>query len=343
VNLGKTLADAVGGPETAPWLGWKLVSAEPLVTLSRRSAPLPLGALSLCPAALLARPALHLVQPTWHISAQVAAEMARAWAPLATLAPQARLAVLANTETEAWQLNRVGVPATMASELIFVDERPFLAAPEAPIEFAAVYNAALADYKRHTLACEVDPLALLYRADGDEQLAQGYARVRRWLPRARFLNHELGDGEHRGLTAVEVAAVLRRAGAGLALSKVEGAMRASIEYLYAGLPVVTTHSEGGRARYLFEPHARRVDPSSAAVAAAVADFAAERPDPEAIRARIQAVVAVERRAFECWLDHVVGEIFGAPLPAEDFLVRYQGYTSFKSPEMVRSEISALPG
>ncbi|WP_164127899.1 glycosyltransferase, partial [Stenotrophomonas maltophilia] len=60
------------------------------------------------------------------------------------------------------------------------------------------------------------------------------------------------DGLTARLTPEAVNRVYNQAAVGLCLSAVEGAMCASMEYLMAGLPVVSTPSVGGRDVY-FDP------------------------------------------------------------------------------------------
>jgi len=95
----------------------------------------------------------------------------------------------------------------------------------------------------------------------------------------------------------DVPGIFNRARVGLALSKREGAMFASLEYLFCGLPVVTTHNRGGRNRYLTPRNSAFVADDPAAVAAAVAAFVAHPPDPWAIRREGLEMVHRDRLAY----------------------------------------------
>ena len=71
-------------------------------------------------------------------------------------------------------------------------------------------------------------------------------------------------------------------------------MKASMEYLLCGVPVVTTASRGGR-DFFFEPgFCTTVEPDARAVERAVADFARRAPSPETIRAAVLEKVRRER-------------------------------------------------
>ena len=74
-------------------------------------------------------------------------------------------------------------------------------------------------------------------------------------------------------------------------------MRASIEYLLCGLPVVTTHNRGGRDRYLRSEYAIFVEPDPGAVADAVSQLAVRRIPRDAIRADVLRNIAIDRQRF----------------------------------------------
>jgi glycosyltransferase involved in cell wall biosynthesis len=96
------------------------------------------------------------------------------------------------------------------------------------------------------------------------------------------------------LSPHEVAACINRARVGLCLSEEEGQMKASIEYLLCGVPVVTTASRGGR-DFFFEPEfCTTVESNPRAVERAVADLVRRAPPAETIRAATLEKVRRER-------------------------------------------------
>lgn len=109
-------------------------------------------------------------------------------------------------------------------------------------KYRAVMNARSADYKNRWAAAAVDGLACIDLNAGPSELACDYSNSSRL---------ELG----------EVAAVMRQAYVGLSLSFIEGACLASLEYLLCGLPVVSTHSLGGRDAWYGEDNCILVGPS----------------------------------------------------------------------------------
>jgi hypothetical protein len=231
------------------------------------------------------RRAYFLVRTIWSRETRAAAEKTAAnFAALRTQYPEHRHIVLCNTRGELALLDGVGVPAILCSTLAFVDETQFDILPDEPKQFDAVYNAALVPFKRHALCIGIPSLALIYhRYHPDRMSEPGYERrLRALLPQATFVN-ELG-GEYRLLDAPEVARWHNRARVGLCLSEAEGAMRAAVEYLLCGLPVVSTPSVGGRDRVLDPAWSRIVDATPAAVAGAVVDMIRRNIDPRRIRA-----------------------------------------------------------
>ena len=121
---------------------------------------------------------------------------------------------------------------------------------------------------------------------------------------ATFLNRLTPCGcEYLAPPAVNLA--LNRSSVGLCLSAVEGQMRASMEYMMAGLPIVSAVSAGGR-DYFFDDEfcaIARADPRS--IREAVAAMAARRIPRGYIRARTLARVERERSRF---IDFVQGII-----------------------------------
>ena len=125
----------------------------------------------------------------------------------------------------------------------------------ASVEFDAIYNAKLAPWKRHELSLGIERCAFLFYRDRTEPDAPERTRLSSASHTAEarghvFINPIDADGFSMRLEPIEVNRHLNRAAVGLCLSKTEGAMFASTEYLLAGLPVVTTPSHGGRDVYL---------------------------------------------------------------------------------------------
>lgn len=192
------------------------------------------------------RPIHILCSFSWNMDSPKAIEfVARVDARRARRHRGQRVHYLACTHRQLEQLRARGLSAILCNHNALVDESVFHPIPGRSRRYDAIYDARLSPFKRHGLAEKVDRLALL-TAPVAGQRDRGYAEeIRRRLADARWCNSPFEPG-HRSLTPVEVNACLNEARVGLCLSAEEGAMYASIQYLLAGLPVVTTPSAGGR-------------------------------------------------------------------------------------------------
>jgi glycosyltransferase involved in cell wall biosynthesis len=203
---------------------------------------------------------------------------------------------LCNTTTHYDVFAQAGLTAVFFNQNALVDERIFRPLPGIAKRFDAVYDARLTPYKRHSLAAEVRNLALLYAYyEGLEDQAHAESTQRLLSDTHRF-NQEPG-GAYRSLEPEEVNRCLNECRVGLCLSKIEGSMYASIQYLLAGLPVVSTESQGGRDLFFDEETALIVDADPTAVRAGVEEMLRRNASPGDIRARTLEKVRPHRQAF----------------------------------------------
>jgi glycosyltransferase involved in cell wall biosynthesis len=211
-----------------------------------------------------------------------------------------RITFLAANTAEHTHFRRAGLPALHVNNAAFVDERIFRPLPDRRVRFDAVYDARLSPFKRHPLAAEVSNLALItYLYQG--QVDPGYrAAIEPILARGHVFNGNPFSDAYRDLGPEEVNHALNQCGVGLALSKEEGSMLASIQYLLAGLPVVSTKSLGGRDDFYHPDYVRIVDATPRAVAKAVSELRRCSIPTGEIRARTLARVWEHReRLFAC--------------------------------------------
>jgi hypothetical protein len=245
------------------------------------------------------RPSYLLVRLSWLMEAQ-APQVAAADRWLKANHPNLRLTAIAREASELASWGKLHVSALHAHNLAFVDESIYRPDPAAPKLYHAVHNAQADAFKRHELALGVPNLALItYQArPGGPDLAALTARYRQLA----YVNQ--GPDGLVFLTGEAVRDIVVKAHCGLLLSQAEGATNAVMEYFLCGVPLVTTPSIGGR-DVMYEPgHVQIVEPSAAAVEAAVARFVAESPDPLAIRASALAKTRAHRRRMIEWLSAV---------------------------------------
>lgn len=293
-----------------------LIAREPFIFWGPQWPGMKSGAASVIASQVGNRRAYFLIRTIWtRETRQAAEETAASFRALRDQFPEHRHIVLCNTRGEVALLERVGVPAILCSTLAFVDETQFDVLPNEPKQFDAVYNAALVPFKRHNLCVGIPSLALLYHRYHPSRMTEpGYeGRLRALLPQATFAN-ETG-GAYRLFEPPEVAQWLNRARVGLCLSEAEGAMRAAVEYLLCGLPVVSTPSVGGRDRVLDPAWSRVVDPTPGSIANAVADLIRRKIDPLRIRAGAFDRLRPDRiRLLN--LIHTIYQQEGVPFPAD---------------------------
>lgn len=303
-----------------------LADDPPVVVTVAEGRRAPIGAVPAIAAAFGRQPAHHLLQLFGQFETPSRHEaLIAAWRDHMAAAPHHPVTVLANTMREVRALQRGGVPVVPCNHNAFIDERVFDVDPAVEKVFDAIYVGRFSAEKRHHLAAKVSRLALVSGHVAPADLADA-ARIRAMLPDAVWANaevarrHEPAEGRagrvarilidrigHVGLPSSATARWMNRARVGLCLSAVEGAMRASMEYLLCGLPVVSTRNIGGRDRYREAGHWREVADDPEAVAAAVADFVAKPPDPQAVRTAALAKVRHDRAGFVDLVQAIVEE------------------------------------
>jgi glycosyltransferase involved in cell wall biosynthesis len=212
--------------------------------------------------------------------------------------PNHRVIFLANSDAEHRRLTARGLGAAWVSHNAFVSPRTYQPLPGRVRRFDAVYDARICPFKRHELAVAIDSLALV-TSRIEKYHDETYVRsVREILPRAHWFNDPLAP-DYRSLAGEEINEAIHQARVGLCLSAVEGAMFASIQYLLAGLPVVSTVSRGGRDAFFDSDYVRIVADDPASVAAGVAEMASCPVPPEEIRRRtLERMARHEDRLFE---------------------------------------------
>ena len=290
-----------------------IVSLDPLVTYTKRFGALPVGIAGAVPELFANRPSLHLVSASWFLHDSAVDEIASEIRRVSGILPQAHFIFLAASSYDAYRLASAGVPSFTCNSIIFIDEQVFRPMPPfdgTGYRYDAIYNARFETYKRHELAARIDNLALIY----DRPLAGGVsaveADVRKLLPTAHYLNHELGAGVYKNLNRVEVAQQLRLSRCGLCLSAEEGEMRVAMEYLLCGLPIVSTQSIGGRDRYFQPAYAIIAPDDPEAIAEAVKEMSRRRINKLAVRDHVGRILAHERQAFLKGLNAVARDVFG---------------------------------
>ena len=168
-----------------------------------------------------------------------------------------------------------------------LDEDIFRPIPASEPIYEAVYNAALVPWKRHHLARLVSSCAHVFCEKselGHERTMAYLADLRELMPHHHFVN-PIVDDRIEVLERPALNAILAQCRSGLCLSAREGAMLASMEYLMAGLPVVSTPAIGGRHVFADPEFWLTVPDNAEAVRDGVVELIARSVPPERIRSR----------------------------------------------------------
>lgn len=235
----------------------------------------------------------------WDVSAS-REENARIWAKTRLLYPEATLLWLVPQRRDVELLASMGIDALHCHPSAFLDETIFRPDKLATKRYDAVFNANSAAFKRHELAWGVERLALItYSLEGQNtELLEAYKDL-------AFSNFDRETRSITPLSATEVASVLNQSYCGLTLSQLEGANFASGEYMFCGIPLLTTPSSGGRHTLYDSRQVLVVAPTPAAVEAGVAQCVDWPIDPDELHALTLAKVIPHRRRLLDWLSRVI--------------------------------------
>lgn len=261
-------------------------------------------------------PAGFIIYPTWSIERKErSAQIAAAAAAHRDRNANHRLLFMCNTKQEADLLSVCGQPAIHLNKNVTVSEKIFRPLPNAAAEFDAIYNARFLPEKRHELAALIDRVGYLGYIDDTAGPESDQARLLKDLL-ARHPRHALLNPKVNGVPVVvphaQVNAALNRAAVGLCLSELEGSSYASMEYMLAGLPVVSTPNVGGRDVFFDPDYCITCEPDPISVRDAVESLKVRNIPRDEIRARTLAKIEPERRRFLAIVDDLVESLGGAP-------------------------------
>ena len=214
--------------------------------------------------------------------------------------PRHHLTFLCNTPREQQLLRSNGCTALTINHNCLLDDTVFRPMPDVTPIYDAVCNARLSPDKRPELAREIDKLALIYFYNAFEgspaEFHATHARLRALMPNASFINRLTPDG-CEWLLGPAINEIYAQSRVGLCLSPIEGAMRASIEYLFAGLSIVSTPSLGGRDYYFDDEFCIIAEPDPRSIREAVDALIARNIPRDHVRSRTLARVERDRRRY----------------------------------------------
>jgi glycosyltransferase involved in cell wall biosynthesis len=290
---------AAPDPNASTWA--ELLSISPTLIHTSFSIGFPLGAASTLGPLLRDRAAHFLVMLAWSREDPGSSQqLARIAAAYLVDHPRHQVTFLCNTPREQQLLRANGCAALTINHNCLVDDTVFGPMPDVTPIYDAVYNARLSPDKRPELAREIDKLALIYFYNAFEgspaEFHAVHARLRALMPNACFVNELTPDG-CQWLLGPAINKVYAQSRVGLCLSPIEGAMRASIEYLFAGLSIVSTPSLGGRDYFFDDEFCVIAEPDPRSIRDAVDALIARNIPHDYVRSRTLARVELDRRRY----------------------------------------------
>lgn len=254
-----------------------------------------------------------LASPTWTIAQPETIKKIRESAILHRARnPCHNIIFMCNSVDEVIALSEVGEAAIFHNKTSFVDDDTFKPLENVDVEFDAIYNAQLVKWKRHELCSEIDTCGYLYyRASYSQEYVEIersiYQSIMKDCPKHTFINEFDSKERPIRLAPGSINQHLNRASVGLCLSETEGAMLASVEYMLAGLPVVSTPSTGGRDVFYDEEYCIIANPDPRSIAQAVESLKSRKFPREYIRKRTLERLNEHRAKFGRLIDDILSE------------------------------------
>ena len=318
--------------------GWRrfgaatILSRQPLILYTSIASNMPLGIGSLFSKRFGPYPATFLITPSWTIERKERAhEIHRAAELERRLSPSSEFIFFCNTVGEKELLISLGEKAHFINHNAAISEEFFKPVKEAPLEYHAVYNARFDAFKRHELARKIPSVAYIGYAVSSANHDYVRNRIVELVSQAgHVILNDLREGVPIWMSPEQVNDAYSKASVGLCLSALEGAMLSSMEYMLAGLPIVSTPSKGGRDVFFSEDHCLIVQPDEHAVAIAVEDLVQRGISRDDVRDRALAAIGPHRTRFLNVLNEILArngsrERFGPewPFHARRRLLRWE--------------------
>ena len=206
--------------------------------------------------------------------------------------PKHKVIFLLNSKKEYDIIKRRGLKCEFTHQNALVDIKRFKPLKQKK-KFDVIYNARIEEIKRHYLLKDCHNIGLIsaYVMNIDRLKEEYLNELKNNIPHAYMINSmqptsiqdfqfEMG---FKYLTSKEVNVAINESKVGVILSAKEGACYASIEYLLAGIPVVSTKNIGGRDHFLDKRFCRIVSSNPKAIKNAVDELISLNISPSFIR------------------------------------------------------------
>ena len=216
--------------------------------------------------------------------------------------------LMVNTLDEEKVRQRLFLRGTHFNHCLYLNEHLFQPLIESK-KYDAIYAARLDPSKRHQLAKDIKNLYVAtFGGDGD---LHAFCSE---LQHAEFNDNFLPQNE--------LVKKYNQAYTGLCLSEVEGPMKAAIEYLLSGIPVVSTPSKGGRDEFFNAQNSIIVPPEPGAVAQAVKHWKVSPPDHQIIREQVLDQFNYLRKGYCNYIAKLINQEGGEKKNPEELMEKY---------------------
>ena len=193
---------------------------------------------------------------------------------------------LCNSLHEEEVIKAKGLNAVFCHQNAFIDENLYPIIPNAKKLFDAIYVARVTPFKRQELAKDIKTLRLIGWTSPLE--TDYFNKIMSDIPQAEWTCEVASNKIYREINSAKV---------GLCLSKEEGAMFVSAEYMLCGIPAVTTKNLGGRESLFPEEAFCYVEDNPESVAEGVYKLIENSPAPEEIREAYIKNMHIHRQIF----------------------------------------------
>ena len=213
-------------------------------------------------------------------------------------------------------LRRLRLPSEIVSINVYINENVFRITNKPKI-YDAVYAAGMVPYKRLHLAAKIP--RLFVQTYGECRTSDGSYDLARYEPALKHAEYN-----RCWVPTEQIVAAYNQASVGLGLSKCEGAMLASVEYMLCGLPQVSTPCRGGRELFFDNRYVKVVAPTAEAVAAGVAEVTSRKVDPHLVRTETLKKLRVHRLRLCKYIVNLIQQARGSAPTQEDLCDRLFG-------------------
>ena len=284
--------------------------------------------------------ALHILCLTWNVERHDLKPLFLILKKITMAFPNNRFLIAANTEFSAYRFSAARLPSMLFPNSIFQDENVFVPVSEEVKGLPrsdALAIAHFGHFKRHDLCSKLKKPLFVYSHNPEGMLEDDMARVKGLCPDAIFVNHLLGNNEYERLDGPTIANVASHAKVGLCLSEEEGHMRASIQMLMCGLPIVTVPCIGGRERYYDDVISCEVEPTPEGVCQGVKELVNRKLTPLEVRSRVLDKVQMDRKNCLQSLNKLLRNNFKKVAPQLEF----ENFRGFEFIYLKESEVVSM--